>query len=131
MMLLPIPAVIGVSCLIAFVIVMARPPHTFTSTAQTLLIAFLVFYFGAVILGAAWYLFVEQFMYHRWLASFENDWVDEDRGWWRCYVGLERWLGRLEHAVYTCIKNGIRALQKALTTRSKNSLDEGQYTETG
>lgn len=128
MIILPVPAIAGVSCMVAFIVSMAQPPHIFTPKAQGLLIAFLVLHFGGVILGAAWLFFIDCFMYRIWLASFESDWVDEEnKGWWGRLIRLEAWLGRLEHSVYTHIKNFIRALQKPFTPRSKNGLGDGRY----
>jgi hypothetical protein len=104
---------------------MAHPPHVFTPLAQGLLAAFFVLYLGFAILGVAWLLFVETCMYRMWLASFESDWVEkENAGWWDRYVRLERWLGRVEHAVYLRTKNIIKALYRAFAPRSKSGFDD-------
>jgi len=99
--------------MIAFIIVMARPPHAFTPTAQGLLAAFLFFYVGFALLAIAWGLFVVPYTYRMWLASFDSDWVEaEKKRWWCQYVRVERWLGSLENAAYTRIKNAVQALKR-------------------
>ncbi|KAH6625142.1 hypothetical protein C7974DRAFT_195424 [Boeremia exigua] len=112
-MLLPIPTVLGLLCLLLFIVTLARPPHAFTPTAKGLLAAFVVLYVGCTLVGLAWLFFVETVMYRMWLASFETAWVpEEERGWWARYMAFERWLGRVERAVYTCVRRGVRALWK-------------------
>lgn len=113
MIFLPIAMVVGVSCMVGFIIVMARPPHTFTPVAKGLLAAFLILYFGSPLFGAAWLFFVEIVMYRMWLASFKSGWVETNTGWWGQYVRLERWLGSVEYAVYTRIKKSFGTSRKA------------------
>lgn len=95
--------------MIGFIVTMARAPHTFTPTAQGLLAAFIVLYFGCALLGGAWLFFIEALTYRMWLASFESDWLErEDTGWWGRYVRFEVWLGRVEHAVYRRVVQWVR-----------------------
>ncbi|KZM27301.1 uncharacterized protein EKO05_0007618 [Ascochyta rabiei] len=124
--LLPIPAVIGVYCLIAFIVIISRPPYTFTPVAQTLLTLFLVFFVGCSLLGFAWLLFIEAFMYRMWLASFDSDYcVEMERGgWWARYVSLERWLASVEHAVYTRGKESLEMLRRGFAPKAKSAFDE-------
>lgn len=107
--------------MIAFIVVMACPPHAFTPAAKGLLAAFLILYFGSAILGIAWGLFVDPFLYRMWLASFQSDWVEkEDKGWWGRYVRMERSLGRIEHFVYTWIKRIVQCVRGAFTRRRRH-----------
>ncbi|KAF3038948.1 hypothetical protein E8E11_006534 [Didymella keratinophila] len=117
MVFLPIPVFIGVMCMVGFIVIMARPPHTLTPTAEGLLAAFVVLYVACPLLGTGWLFFVEAFMYRMWLESFDKDWVARgDSSWWGRYVRLERRLGRAEHAVYTYVKK--RILPRLLALRS-------------
>ncbi|KAF9692888.1 hypothetical protein EKO04_008975 [Ascochyta lentis] len=125
--LVPIPAVIGVYCLIAFIVIMARAPHDFTPAAQILLTLFLVLFVGCSLLGLAWLFFIEAFMYRMWLRSFDSDYCVEieNKGWWGRYVRLERWLGGVEHTVYTRIKGGVGLLKKLHVRTEKNNSHDG------
>jgi hypothetical protein len=126
MVFLPIPVFIGVICMVGFIVILARPPHTLTPTAEGLLAAFVILYVACPLLGAGWLFFVEAFMYRMWLESFEKDWVARgDSSWWGRYVRLERRLGRAEHAVYTYVKK--RILPSLLALRS--SADSGRHDE--
>lgn len=126
MVFLPILVFIGVICMIGFIIIMARPPHTLTPTAEGLLAAFVILYVLCPLLGAGWLFFVEAFMYRMWLESFEKGWVARgNSSWWGRFVRLEKRLGRIEHAVYTYVKE--RILPRFLALRlSADSSDHDQ-----
>jgi uncharacterized SAM-binding protein YcdF (DUF218 family) len=125
MLLLPFPAIAGVCCLVSFIVVISLPPHTFSRTAQGLLAAFFVLYFGFAIVGAAWLLWIECVMYRMWLASFESAWVErEERGWWGRFVGVEMWLGRVEFGVYMWVRGGVRWMRRVVGLGGKEKLDE-------
>ena len=112
--------------MVAFIIVMAQPPHTFTTTAQVLLTLFFVLFVGSSLLGLGWLFFIEAFMYRMWLASFSSDWAErEDKGWWDKYVRLEKWLGGVEHAVYTRVKAVVSMLPVRFGDKSKD--DSGDH----
>jgi hypothetical protein len=117
--ILPFPATVGVGCMIAFIVVMARPPHDFTPTAQGLLVAFLLLYLGSALSALAWGMFLIPYLYRMWLASFDSDWVErENTGWWGRFVRMERWLGRIEHSIYKRVKDNLSSLRKVLPRRS-------------
>lgn len=112
-MLGAIAATASFACLIAFIVVMATPPHKFSHTAQSLLISWLVIWFGALILCFAWGGFIIPVMFRMSYASFESDWdASEAQGWWGRYVRLERALGRAEHRVYASTKRMIGQMRK-------------------
>jgi hypothetical protein len=118
MVLLPFPATIGVGCMVAFIVLMVRPPRDFTPTAQGLLVAFLLLYFGSAILAIAWGMFIDPYLYRMWLAVFDSDWVEsENTGWWGRYVRTERSFEKIEHSVYTRVKVGISSLRKLLVLK--------------
>ena len=109
--------------MIGFIITMARPPHAFTPVAQGLLAAFIILYLGCALLGTAWLFFIEAFTYRMWLASFDSDWLErENTGWWGKYVRLERWLGRMEHAVYTRLEKWVHSLCKHFVAKAEEQL---------
>lgn len=108
-----IPVVLGIGCLVAFIVTMARPPHEFSPTARSLLVAFLFLYLGSTAVVVAWMFFLATWLYRKWLESFESGWVPEEQaGWWARYQRLERWIGAVEHAFITQIRMSVRRLRK-------------------
>jgi hypothetical protein len=104
MVLLPIPATLGVGCMVTFIVVMARPPHAFTPAAQGFACGISALLYRVCSLGN-----------RMGLASFGSDWVErENTGWWGRYVRMKRCLGRVEHSVYTRVKDGLNSLRRLL-----------------
>lgn len=104
MVLGPLIATFGFLCLVAFIVIIAHPPHEFSEAAKGLLAAGVLLYFGAALLGFLWMSAILPKMYSMWLTSFEPGWTgdaaDGEEGWWSRYVRFERALGRWEHKVY-------------------------------
>lgn len=124
-MLLPIPIMLSIACLVAFIVTMARPPHTFTPTAKGLLAAFLILYLGSSLAAAAWLFFLSVWLYRMWLASFESGWVPEEQaGWWARYVRVESWFGRVEHAVVMRVGSGVRRVRGRFGSNEGRGVDE-------
>lgn len=100
MVLGPMLATPGFACLLAFVVLMARPPHHFSGPAKGVLVAGVLMYLGSGVLAYVWMMAVAPKIYAMWLRSFDPDWGGGEEGWWGRYAMVERALGRWEHGLY-------------------------------
>lgn len=99
----PLLATVGFACLLAFIVLIARPPHDFSDTAKGLLIVAVLLYFMVGVLALCWGMAILPIKYGMWLRSFEPGWEEGNAGWWGRYVMIEKALGRWEHIAYTSV----------------------------